>query len=243
MNSIQLHHKIKIQLDELSDLNDRFLSENREATAIDLELLKRQCVSLYETVLKLRAGGQTIQAVEEFTETEIPPASMEEFEIKEANIIGNQSGDVLVQPVNEVTEQEVHHEPVIAVKLESESEQDLFTEPVVEKKSNLINIPASELSIHAKISGNKQADINERINDSKVESLKAAIGLNKKIAFVNDLFKENTVEYAKAIDKLNSSIDLDEALRYFNELKHQYAWSNDHDLVIEFEQLIQKRFR
>ena len=97
--------------------------------------------------------------------------------------------------------------------------------------------------MHQKISGNKQADINERYNESKVESLKSAIGLNKKIAFVNELFSENTVEYAKAIDKLNLSVDLNEAMRFFNELKHQYSWDNENENVMELEQLIQKRFR
>ena len=65
-------------------------------------------------------------------------------------------------------------------------------------------------------------DVYEKIAREQQQSLKQAINLNKKIAFVNNLFNENTVEYAKAIEKLNASTTVHEALRYFNELKHQY---------------------
>ncbi|MEI8204862.1 MAG: hypothetical protein WCH34_17715, partial [Bacteroidota bacterium] len=166
--------------------------------------------------------------------------SMEEFEIKEAEIISQLNEQIPVQPVNEIIKEVL--EEVIIVP-EEKVEPTLFTETIIEKKSNLINLPHSEPSLHQKISEHKQFDIHERINESKVDSLKSAIGLNKKIAFVNDLFKENTVEYAKAIDKLNSAIDLNEAMRFFNELKHQYSWNNDNENVVELEQLIQKRFR
>ena len=209
-------------------------------------MLKKQCIALYESISKLPTSvEEASETVEKIPVTEIKKsaAGMEEFEIKEANIIGNQSEHIPVQPVNEIFIEEIGTDQGISNTGEPKSEPCLFNETTIEKKSNLINIPPSELSLHAKISGNKHTDIHERINESKVESLKAAIGLNKKIAFVNDLFKENTVDYAKAIDKLNSSVDLNEALHYFNELKHQYSWSNDHELIIELEQLIQKRFK
>lgn len=85
-------------------------------------------------------------------------------------------------------------------------------------------------------------DVYEKISRESQQSLKQAINLNKKIAFVNNLFNENTVEYAKAIEKLNAATGLHEALRYFTELKHQYNWNNENALVKDLEQLIEKRF-
>ena len=254
MNSIQLLHKIQLQINEISKINEQLISENNSANEIDIALLKQQCVALYETILKLKSAPQT--EIEEtpkalvektFKPTEVVDiinekeeqnsVSMEEFEIKEAEIFSQIEEEI---PVNEIIKKVF--EEVIAVS-EEKVEPTLFTEPIIEKKSNLINLPHSEQSLHQKISENKQFDINERINESKVDSLKSAIGLNKKIAFVNELFNENTVEYAKSIDKLNSAIDLNEAMLFFNELKHQYSWSSDNENVIELEQLIQKRFR
>ncbi len=110
------------------------------------------------------------------------------------------------------------------------------TKPVVEENAN-------ELSLLDKLSANfKAPDVYERIAREQQQSLKQAINLNKKIAFVNNLFNENTVEYAKAIEKLNSSSSVHEALRFFSELKHQYNWSNENVLVKDLEQLVEKRY-
>lgn len=103
--------------------------------------------------------------------------------------------------------------------------------------------PVAEVSLLDKLSATlKTPDIYEKITRESQQSLKQAINLNKKIAFVNNLFNENTVEYAKAIEKLNASTTVHEALRYFNELKHQYNWNNENALVKELEQLIEKRY-
>lgn len=75
-----------------------------------------------------------------------------------------------------------------------------------------------------------------------IDNLKTAISLNKKIAFVNELFKENVVEYAKAIDNLNNASDRNDALRLFAELRMQHNWSPDNALMNELETLIKRRF-
>jgi hypothetical protein len=98
------------------------------------------------------------------------------------------------------------------------------------------------ISLLDKLTANMRTpDIHEKISRES-QSLKQAINLNKKIAFVNNLFNENTVEYAKAIEKLNAATGAHEALRYFSELKHQYNWNNENPLVKDLEQLIERRF-
>ncbi len=98
---------------------------------------------------------------------------------------------------------------------------------------------------------NAPASINERLAklnqsqslDPKIDNLKTAITLNKKIAFVNDLFKENVVEYAKAIDKLNNAASLEDALLYLSEYKRAYNWEGTNQLVSDLEGLIKRRFK
>ena len=248
MNQIQLLNKIKNQLKELTIINEQLITENRSANNIEVDLLKKKCVELYESFLKLSVDLSDVEVKTKETIVEIKEEakpeliqnvkSEEKIEVEKKVIVEEAIAEIPLQPVPEIIKE-------VVVVPDEKLETTLFTEPLplAEKKSNLINIPNAEPSLHQKISGQKQTDINERINDSRVESLKSAIGLNKKIAYVNELFKENTVEYAKAIDKLNTSIDLNEALKYFNELKHHYSWSNENEHVIELEQLIQKRFR
>ncbi|MES2656449.1 MAG: hypothetical protein V4620_12715 [Bacteroidota bacterium] len=104
-------------------------------------------------------------------------------------------------------------------------------------------MPATEISLNEKMAHNKEGFQHaEKIVEPKIDSLKTAISLNKKIAFVNELFKENVVEYAKSIDKINSADDLTEANLIWTELKISHNWSHDNALVKDLEKLIQRRF-
>lgn len=116
------------------------------------------------------------------------------------------------------------------------------TQPEPETEPVKPQITEATLSLLDKLTANMRVpDVHEKIAREQM-SLKQAINLNKKIAFVNNLFNENTVEYAKAIERLNSATGAHEALRYFSELKHQYNWNNENPLVKDLEQLIEKRY-
>lgn len=130
-------------------------------------------------------------------------------------------------------EQEAKEE---ALKPAAKEENEALSEPAKPQ------ITEATLSLLDKLTANMRTpDVHEKIAREQM-SLKQAINLNKKIAFVNNLFNENTVEYAKAIERLNSATGSHEALRYFSELKHQYNWNNENPLVKDLEQLIEKRY-
>jgi hypothetical protein len=100
-----------------------------------------------------------------------------------------------------------------------------------------------ELSFNERIAKNMERyQISDKPVEPKIDNLKTAISLNKKIAFVNELFKENVVDYAKNIDRINNASDINEAMGYFAELKTQYNWQATNELVVELEKLIQRRF-
>ncbi len=198
---------------------------------------------LTEAVVELETEPETIASVEEHTEPEIKTPEVEIVEVEETpkpntlvfdfNANAEPTLDDLekLMEEKELAEAEV---PQVQATLPLETPK-VETKPVVE--------PAPELSLLDKLSASMRTpDVYEKIARDQQQSLKQAINLNKKIAFVNNLFNENTVEYAKAIEKLNASTTVHEALRYFNELKHQYSWSNENALVKELEGLIEKRF-
>jgi hypothetical protein len=198
---------------------------------------------LTEAVVELETEPETIASVEEHTEPEIKTPEVEIVEVEETpkpntlvfdfNANAEPTLDDLekLMEEKELAEAEV---PQVQATLPLET-------PKVETKPALE--PAPELSLLDKLSASMRTpDVYEKIARDQQQSLKQAINLNKKIAFVNNLFNENTVEYAKAIEKLNASTTVHEALRYFNELKHQYSWSNENALVKELEGLIEKRF-
>jgi hypothetical protein len=123
-------------------------------------------------------------------------------------------------------------------KEEPKSEPFLSVEKVVIPEKT-----EEELSFNERIAKNiERYQISDKPIEPKIENLKTAISLNKKIAFVNELFKENVVDYAKNIDRINNASDINEAMGYFAELKTQYNWQATNELVVELEKLIQRRF-
>ncbi len=123
-----------------------------------------------------------------------------------------------------------------------------IVEEIKEKPSSFFSIgktvmPRTEPSLNEKIAQKLDGfQLSEKVIEPKIDNLKTAISLNKKIAFVNELFKENVVEYAKSIDKINSSNDLTEAMLIWTELKINHNWNNENNLVKDLEKLIQRRF-
>ncbi len=238
------------------------LSVNNAVSDIDRELLKKMCVELYETILHTNAATQTIAEVKSEKPVDHPVITVQEETGLFANELLHQAPVTLLNDIpeeitptelpNEVQQPEeesltsitpAEPENTPAKDVEVPAEPEVTREVLTETPSNEIsfNKGGDEL-LHEKIAKtvSGQPDISQKFQ-SKIESLKSAISLNRKIAFVNDLFKENTVEYAKAIDNLNTATDLNDALRILGELKYMYNWDEHDTLFKEFETLVIKR--
>jgi hypothetical protein len=218
---------------------------NEEITPLEIAIAEVETVKitpeevlspLTETVVELEQEPETLKTIEKHTEPEV----IEIIETPKPNTLVfdfNKNAEPTLDDLEKLMEEkEIVEDQVPQVQ----ATLPLETSDV---KPTLVVEPSPELSLLDKLSASMRTpDVYEKISREQQQSLKQAINLNKKIAFVNNLFKENTVEYAKAIEKLNASTTVHEALRYFNELKHQYSWSNENLLVKELETLIEKRF-
>lgn len=130
--------------------------------------------------------------------------------------------------------------PVFETKLVNEDQKE---KPAAFFSIGKTVMPKTEPSLNDMIAQKLDGfQLSEKVIEPKIDNLKTAISLNKKIAFVNELFKENVVEYAKSIDKINSSNNLSEAMLIWTELKIIHNWNNENILVTDLEKLIQRRF-
>jgi hypothetical protein len=218
---------------------------NEEITPLEIAIAEVETVKitpeevlspLTETVVELEQEPETLKTIEKHSEPEV----IEKIETPKPNTLVfdfNKNAEPTLDDLEKLMEEkEIVEDQVPQVQ----ATLPLETSDV---KPTLVDEPSPELSLLDKLSASiRSPDVYEKIAREQQQSLKQAINLNKKIAFVNNLFNENTVEYAKAIEKLNASTTVHEALRYFNELKHQYSWSNENLLVKELESLIEKRF-
>lgn len=225
------------------------------ADAITLAVLRKKCVSIYEQLLLVSPEVDTPGKVDKpyeistspslFIIDEPTPESMRPLVEEQVNAHVEEI-PAPVAPAVEEPETTPVLQPVTTLFTQQEIENTIErTHAEEEQKKTAPFTPEEtvEISLHEKLSlaTDNRPGLADKMQQ-RVESLKAAISLNKKIAFVNQLFSENTVEYAKAIDKLNQANNLDEALRFYTELKINHQWDTNHELVKDLEQLVIKRF-
>jgi hypothetical protein len=221
------------------------ISNSLEAEKID--------VGKNETQVSSESTPVISQQVFETSEPISPPeieqntASLQEETpeiVSTLDALPENSTEVILQ--EETIKSETIIEPNIEVGNNNES-KSIFED--IKEKIPFFSIgktvmPKNEPSLNERLAMNTSGfQLSEKIIEPKIDSLKTAISLNKKIAFVNDLFKENVVEYAKSIDKLNNANSLNEALVIWGELKIQHNWDFESELVKDLESLIQRRFQ
>lgn len=104
-------------------------------------------------------------------------------------------------------------------------------------------------------SADKDLTLNERFSTLKkdvnladlhlntpITDLSKEISLNKKFAFVNELFEGNMDHYTAAIQQLNNIGSLEYAKKYINELKATRRWDRESATVNNFIELVERRW-
>lgn len=93
--------------------------------------------------------------------------------------------------------------------------------------------------------------LNSQVEDKSVVSnlmhkpladIKAAIGINEKFLFINELFNGSMQEYTQAIQELNQASNLKEALEIFENYAQRYKWNPRLPGVIKLKELVQRRY-
>jgi len=283
MNSLQLISKLKVKSDDLHVNIKEILLKGTSFTILEKELLKKQCVDLFELILKLKTEDQeaiapslvqTIKQEEKIEPTYIEKATMP-LEIHDfKDLLKEHSLDLTLdevfdntietfeeKPLPTIKQAEPEHIPApkehviipkydtpIEINIEKAIENKRILKTVMpeitEKQTTPLNeiFKEREATYNEKVSKEPANPIVEKTLEAPIDNIKSAITLNKKIAFVNELFAKNVFEYAKSIDRLNQAIDLNDALRIFSELKHHNTWTNNNELVMELERIIRRRF-
>lgn len=77
----------------------------------------------------------------------------------------------------------------------------------------------------------------------KVETLRAAISINQRFSFINELFNGENMEYHAAIQHLDSFSTAEQARAYFtDDLAPRYDWSRKEEHVGKLLKLIERKF-
>jgi hypothetical protein len=96
---------------------------------------------------------------------------------------------------------------------------------------------SKEKSVNDMISTDYQK-LENKISNMPVSSIQAAIGINDRFQYIRELFDGNTDKYAETVAKLDSMLDLKDAVVY---LQQNFKWKKT-EVSLKFVTLIKRRF-
>jgi len=233
------------------------------------ELYDRIVVLQYKALEKgLKTNKETVPPVTFIKATE--PIAEEAQVVKVETLNQVQIDSVAEKPaeiqpmkftVSETPRVEMKPQEVIQPKTEAVVEpkpiQTSFFEPAAEIKEEtanptISNVPKASIaekysseqktSIAEKFAAEQKMTLADKLKMTRINDLRTSIGINQKFLFMNDLFEgENTV-FNNAINRLNSCGNGDEAKTILFEYSLKYGWRNDSERVIQFFELIERRY-
>jgi hypothetical protein len=171
-------------------------------------------------------------------EQEQIPAEEKEEEVREDDHSEQQAG---VQPQATAGIEPEEPQAPIAEKEVFIPEQQA-TAPKPKTTLDLFAQEAPE-SLGEKLKPKNDPSIAERMEQSPISDLRAAIGINEKFLFINELFKGNLNLYNKTIDELNALETINGAFTYLVETKVQHQWDENTAAFAKLKALIERKFR
>ncbi|MCX6172922.1 MAG: hypothetical protein NT048_08815 [Flavobacterium sp.] len=163
-----------------------------------------------------------------------------------------------------IDEEEPVFKPIFELEVDFETEEEEDTsdnelteeiEPVETKKAVLeeflgenysepIFVKPNEVSLFSDLSETQEEEIKPTFQNTTF-SKSVEIGLNDRIAFVNNLFGESNEDFNRVLSQLNTFDSFEEAKNFINEMvKPEYNnWQGEEDFEERFMAVVEKKFQ
>ncbi|MCW3103207.1 MAG: hypothetical protein JWO09_1647 [Bacteroidetes bacterium] len=233
MNKSQIRKEIAALINSIKEHSDN-IGEKEHIPQLELELILHKIEKLYQKSIVYNHLNSMIEApvyktaapvvAAPVAETKPEPPKKEEPkpELKEE----------AKQEITPEIKQEIKPEP----KQEPVKPVDLFgaeVAPVADK-------PKQEKKPEKKEEKKEEKVIS--IQKPPISDIRAAIGINDKFQFANELFGGNMQEYEIAVQQLNTAETIDSATEYFMSIQQLYSWNNENETVKRLFDLVERRY-
>ncbi len=163
-----------------------------------------------------------------------------------------------------IDEEEPVFKPIFELEVDFETEEEEDTsdnelteeiEPVETKKAVLeeflgenysepIFVKPNEVSLFSDLSETQEEEL-KPTSQNTTFSKSVEIGLNDRIAFVNNLFGESNEDFNRVLSQLNTFDSFEEAKNFINEMvKPEYNnWQGEEDFEERFMAVVEKKFQ
>ncbi|MBL0355732.1 MAG: hypothetical protein IPP72_02070 [Chitinophagaceae bacterium] len=135
-----------------------------------------------------------------------------------------------------------HSKPQLLFEIQEDDIPTLPKQPVPEKKE-VNDIAASEAASLNDTLKTPTTEVSHKLTELPVKDLKKAIGVNERFLYLNELFRGDEAMYERSIKTINSFSIFPEAEYWIRrELKTKLGWKDSNPAVMQFDQLVKRRF-
>ena len=258
MNRQSIHQQIDSLLKIIRDQHEHLKNHASSIPQVEIDFMVQNLRQLYEAALMLNHTN-ALTSLDE-VKTAVTQKILAEQRAVEMKRNDEPKPERREEPVHQETATEaepIHHSmnEVIATVCTIEPPAEQKNEKTtVKKTSHDVNRRyedkptvgdkfGSEESVHRKIAGQGSSKtLADKLHRNPIKDLKAAIGINEKFLFVNQLFEGNLQNYSAAIEKINTVNDLGTARQIAADLAGQMNWDDNNEHVKNFMELLERRF-
>lgn len=203
------------------------------------EELRQKALELYESMVILLFQAESVRK-------EVLSMDLSE-PIAEENTETLVDFESLKENLQEAIDKKVEQEKVVKEEEDNDMEEPFFVpkfDDVIEDYTlkeefkDTYSIDDAEKLLEAKPEKLKQLSLHEKLSSNSIQ-----VGLNDRIAFVNNLFNFSQSDFNKVLHFLNECKTKDEAIQYIQyNVKPKYNWKGKEELEDRLMVLIDRKF-
>ena len=239
MGRDSIHDKIDELLGLLSINNNRLSLHSEGLSMLDIDVLRKQCIELYEQINKLALLPRHSKPAKSVAPpAEEPPRTIEPQPPVVEKVITEEPVEPTPKPIK-VTQPEV--KKVVIEELETANDP---REVVKEYKEAPAPKPTAKTKDKEKSHSREDAEmlsLFEKFSSKPIESVAKAISVGKRFEFQSNFFDSDAKEYNTFMSLIDGAHDREEAFAIYHAYKSKFKWDNE-ELKDELKALMYRKF-
>jgi len=234
-------------INDLKEIAQKILHLKDDA---DTQNLRQNALELYEKFTVLEFLNENIKSVSKEKESieNIKDSTIDNIEVKIEVPNNSTEKEIIDKKIDELSFESLKEDVSNEIEDTTDADSgDLFVptfdsikEDMSQKEEfkDTISLEETEKMFETKKEEAKQLSLNDKLLSSNIQ-----IGLNDRIAFVNQLFNYSQSDFNKVLSSLNSYTNKNDAIRYIEyTVKPKYNWKGKEELEERLLFLIERKF-
>lgn len=225
----QLRKEFNQVLANIAEHSERF-TDSDHVPALEVSVLMSKINKLQELAAILKYKIQ-LKEEQRRTTPKIATPIVEEIVVEKIEVVA----EIIPEPITEQA-------PVVEEKIEIPVVEDIVVETIIEQAPSVKEVIVETPHAAVKTTEHKNTSISDKFLHTPIPSLKDAFSLNDRYLFANELFKKDMALFNETVKTIDSCSSLIAAQEILSQSQVKLNWDTENERVINFYELVERRF-